>query len=224
MIYDDIASNLVAVGLRACGYFLISEADALPLSQGTLILVGQTADNWSIFQSSAEYVDGLNNPLDRYSRRVCSAIAEPYSGIVFMPSDGPPFLPFQNWAQRVEAVHFSQLGLLMHPVYGLWHAYRAAIALPIVLPLPSAVSTPQNKCDSCNKKCLSACPVHAFSKDFYDVNKCRTYLHDNPQSPCHYGCLARGSCPPGNVHRYGEEHRVFLMQQFGGASRLGKKL
>ena len=44
------------------------------------------------------------------------------------PFGGPPYWPFQRWAQRAEAVFPSPLGILIHPEYGLWHAYRAALA------------------------------------------------------------------------------------------------
>ena len=38
------------------------------------------------------------------------------------PFGGPPHFPFQQWARRAEPVHPSPIGLLIHPIYGLWHS------------------------------------------------------------------------------------------------------
>ena len=84
------------------------------------------------------------------------------------PMDRPIF-PFQRWAMKVEPVFPSPIGILIHPDYGLWHAYRAAICLHQAIPVPSRDDRP-SPCDSCaDKPCLSTCPVGAFSRDGYDV-------------------------------------------------------
>ena len=48
----------------------------------------------------------------------------------------PDMPPFQRWALRAEAVYASPLGILIHPEYGLWHAYRAALLFTERLALP----------------------------------------------------------------------------------------
>src|SRR5271166_4757675 len=78
---------------------------------------------------------------------------------------GPPHFPFQQWVRRAEPVHPSPLGLLIHPIYGLWHSYRGALAFPEALDVPALEVAP-SPCDSCAEKpCLGACPVGAFSLD-----------------------------------------------------------
>jgi len=44
--------------------------------------------------------------------------------------DGPPYHPFQQWADRAEALQPGEMLLRVRPAYGLWHAYRFALALP----------------------------------------------------------------------------------------------
>ena len=80
------------------------------------------------------------------------------------PSDRP-YLPFQQWAMRAEGLRPSPLGILMHPQYGLWHAYRGALLFDVEISIeaPRAVI---HLCDLCDgKPCLKACPVDAYSPD-----------------------------------------------------------
>ena len=49
----------------------------------------------------------------------------------------PPW-PFLTWARRGGAGHVSPLGLNIHPTYGLWHAYRAALLFPVEFDIPAA--------------------------------------------------------------------------------------
>lgn len=232
--YLSITQQLAAAGLTACGYFLRRADDDLAEQAAhiqSIIMVGQTTENWHYFEQSAEFHDHRPNPLDRYAFRVCQAIAADYRGQVFMPSDGPPFYPFQQWAQRADTVYPSALGLLIHPQYGLWHAYRAAIGLPLNLAANSVaansvtVDTLAAKsaakltapCQACDKPCLGACPVNAFSVQGYDVAACKNYLHTTPEAICHtQGCQARVACPVGKAHEYQPSHKRFLMQAFSG--------
>jgi hypothetical protein len=134
------------------------------------------------------------------------------------PFDGPPFLPFQRWAQKAEPVHPSPLGILIHPDWGLWHAYRGALAFAerIDLPLPDRRSSP---CESCaGKPCLTACPVGAFTSAAYDVPTCVTHISAPAGAECITGCLARRACPVGlGYHHIAEQarfhQRAFLAAQ-----------
>ena len=95
----------------------------------TIVLAGMAGrDGWSAFAASPEAADGADDPLDRWSRRVIEALARDLGAQALFPFGGPPFWPFQQWARRAEPVHPSPIGLLIHPVYGLWHSYRGALA------------------------------------------------------------------------------------------------
>ena len=70
------------------------------------------------------------------------------------------------------AGHVSPLGLNIHPTYGLWHAYRAALLFPVEFDIAQQ-SPGAHPCETCaDKPCLTACPVDAFDGTSYDVPAC----------------------------------------------------
>jgi hypothetical protein len=193
----------------------------------TIVLAGMAGrDGWGAVAASPEARDGLDHPLDRWSRRVIETLARELGGKALFPFGGPPFLPFQRWAQRAEPVHPSPIGLLIHPYYGLWHSYRGAIGLSeaLVVTEPAAVASP---CESCTGRwCLKTCPAGAFSEAGYDVAGCAGYLKSVAGADCmEMGCQARRACPVGADHAYGPEQAKFFMRAFlrgqGGRGRDG---
>jgi len=182
----------------------------------TIVLAGMVGrEGWNAFAASPEASDGFADPLDRWSRRLIESLARELGGKAFFPFGGPPFLPFQRWAQRAEPVHSSPIGLLIHPYYGLWHAYRGAIGFPEELAVPESAPVP-SPCESCTGRwCLKACPVGAFSEAGYDVAACAGHLRSAAGGDCmDFGCRARRACPVGADHAYGPEQASFLMRAF----------
>src|ERR1700688_2702417 len=83
---------------------------------GTLVLAGFTGNrNWRHFEDTGEACDGKPDPLDRWSLRVIGALALNLGATAMFPFIGPPWLPFQRWAQKAEPLHPSPLGMLIHP-------------------------------------------------------------------------------------------------------------
>jgi hypothetical protein len=159
----------------------------------------------------------VTNPLDRWSREVIEAAAAEFGARAAFPSDRP-YLPFQRWAAEAEGLKASPLGILIHPEYGLWHAYRGALLFDRALDLPPPVPRP-HPCDDCRAKpCLSACPVGAFDGESYDVATCRSHVNSGRGSAClSGGCLARHACPVGRAYAYGEPQQRFHMTAFAAA-------
>jgi hypothetical protein len=93
--------------------------------------------------------------------------------------------------------------MLMHPDFGLWHAYRGALALAEALPVPPRQERP-SPCASCaDKPCLSSCPVAAFTADGYDVTACAGHVAAAAGADClDLGCRARRACPVGRDYHY----------------------
>jgi hypothetical protein len=92
------------------------------VAAGTIVRVGNAAlAMWSAFRNARESAQS-QGPLDRWSRRVIGALAEQLGCEALFPFEGPPFMPFQRWAQRAETVFPSPLGMSIHPMFGLWHA------------------------------------------------------------------------------------------------------
>ncbi len=218
---DGLADRISALGLLPRGAFHPTPDDAVPpfadaAPVGTLLLLGWAGGrHWPAFAASPEAHDGAKHPLDRWSRRVVAALAAEFSAMPLYPFGGPPWLPFQRWAQRAEPVFPSPLGILIHPEWGLWHSYRGALALRAILPLPPRPAA-ANPCESCvERPCLSACPVGAFSGAGYDVAGCEAHIASPAGEQCvARGCLARRACPVGAMYRYEAEEAKFYMRNF----------
>ena len=88
------------------------------------------------------------DPIDRYTRRAVTSLAARFDAEALFPFGGPPWHPFQRWAIRAEALERSPLGVLIHPEYGLWHAYRAALLFreAVEVPEPAPAAGPCSRC------------------------------------------------------------------------------
>src|SRR5262245_19280390 len=94
-------------GLRLRGGFVPRIGDGLPALAGgqhaaVVWMVGQVgAECWAHFAASPFFGDGLADPMERWSRSIADSLAGPRGGLVLMPSEGPPWHPFQQWALRI---------------------------------------------------------------------------------------------------------------------------
>ena len=223
----DIANALAAHGLSLRGGWAPNGADTLPLlpngqRPGVVWMVGVIGSAfWPHFKASAFFSDGLRDPLDRWSRALGDALAARFGGVALYPFDGPPYHPFQRWADRAEATQSSAMMLRIHPEYGLWHAYRFALALPgsAEPPAPQAaapMAAATGLCASCSgQPCLQACPVQAYTGKTFVLQACADHLHGGQGQECmQAGCLARRACPVAPEQRYTPEHAAFHMQAF----------
>ncbi len=223
--HAGVCRAVEATGLAPRGGFHPTRADAVPAMAdgrevGTLVLVGVVGRGcWDAFQAAAESRQS-SNPLDRWSRRVVTELAAELGADALFPFGGPPFLPFLRWARRAEAVHPSPIGPLIHPDYGLWHAYRGALAFAQSIDLPPADQRPR-PCDTCaDKPCLTTCPVGAFSDRGYDVPACIGHIGGDRGGDClGGGCLARRACPVGVAYQYAPGQMAFHMRAFFAANR-----
>ena len=152
--------------------------------------------------------------MDEWTRVVVEALAEDLSAKALFPFDKPA-LPFLSWARLAGAGHTSPLGLNIHPTYGLWHAYRAALLFPVEFDLPR-ISAGAHPCEACvGKPCLGACPVQAFDGSTYNVAACGAHIKSVAGEDCmDGGCLARRACPVGQKFAYSKPHAQFHMRAF----------
>ncbi len=222
--FAAVTASVAAVGLTVRGGFHPTPEDRVPEGEDgapcrTLVLAGNVGPAmWTAFDRARQAEPDLRNaaaPLERWARGVIGELAARLGARPLYPFGGPPYQPFQRWAQRAEAVFLSPIGILIHPDYGLWHAYRGALAFaePIELPLPDGRPSP---CESCaDKPCLSTCPVAALTPGQYDVPACLAHITAEPGAECRTGsCLARRACPIGRDYTYAPDQAAFHMAAF----------
>ncbi|HSM41921.1 MAG TPA: ferredoxin [Afifellaceae bacterium] len=215
---DHLAAALRPHGLIPRGGFALTSDDGL--GEGTLVMVGNAGpDMWAAF---AQHAESGPDPLDRWTKRAIDPLAERFGAQAVYPFDRP-HPPFQRWAMRAEGLRASPLGILIHPDYGLWHAYRAALVVPGSVEGASADIQSRHPCDSCSEKpCLNACPVDAFTPGGYDVPACAAYLSSAAGESCKAeGCAARNACPVGPEFRYPEPQVRFHMAAFSRSVTAG---
>ena len=218
---EALQQDLSAEGLTWLGGFATTPEDTLPETTpgarpATLALVGNAGSAmWRAFQAAPEFAI-RPDPMNAWTRRVLTDIAQRHGAQVVFPFDGPPYWPFQQWALRAGGVSQSPLGLLVHGTYGPWLAYRGALLFDaaVALPAPEPASGP---CETCAEKpCLDACPAGALTRQSsYDVGACRGYVASDPEPDCAArGCLVRHACPFGRDYVYDPAQARFHMAAF----------
>ena len=219
MPLKDIETAIAPFGLIVRGAFHPDSEDGAPIGAATLVLVGNAGpDMWRAFERGRR---GEADPLDSWCRRGLSEVAADLEAVALFPFDGPPWLPFLTWAMRADAVFPSPIGPLIHRTYGLWHAYRGALAFATRLDLPVAAVTHASPCDTCaDKPCLAACPVDAFATGVYDVPACADFVAAPAGAGClERGCAARRACPIAPDYVYAPVQAHHHMHHFLMANR-----
>lgn len=198
----------------------LSPSGALHLTPGelpgqqTLVLLSPAEPGfWAYFTATPEYRDGARDPMNRWSTRIISAMAQTLGATPLFPFSGPPWQPFTDWARRSARAWPSPVGLLVHDAAGLMISYRGALAFPDRFSLPPPGARP---CDTCaGQPCRSACPVDALSGAGYDVAACHSFLDTEAGRDClDKGCRARRFCPVSETYGRRPEQSAFHMQSF----------
>ncbi|AHD08137.1 hypothetical protein [Phaeobacter gallaeciensis] len=172
--------------------------DAAPSTQhGTLILLGTAPSFWTHFGGSPEAQDGATDPVDRWSRRVITALAAAWQATPAFPFTGPPYAPFVDWALATGRCFTSPSQMLVHDRYGMMISFRGALyfTTPFDLPPPPRAEAPCLTCDT--RPCVTTCPVAALNDGGpYDLEACHDHLDSPEGTSClSAGCLARRACP-----------------------------
>ncbi len=221
MRYEDVQAAFEGTGLICRGGFRPVAADGVPGighdADAAVVVVGNAgSEMWRCFAgaTSQEQREDEADPLNGWTTSVVTPIAARLGARACFPFDRP-YLPFQRWAMKADAVWQSPLGPLIHPQFGLWHAYRAALVFTpgFSLPAPPELGNPCNDCE--DRPCLTSCPVAAYSADRYDVPACIAHIGTPDGQNCiDHHCLARRACPVGRDSRYSPPHAAFHMSKF----------
>lgn len=204
-----------AAQLDILGAFHPSPDDLPPRGCKTLVLLGpREPDFWATFTRSPEWQDGAADPMDRWSTRVISALAQDTNAQPLFPFGGAPFQPFFRWALASGHAWQSPVSLLVHAQAGLMVSYRGALAFSQHLDLPTPPAAAP--CATCTAQpCRTACPSGALTGAGYDLPKCHEYL-DTPDGDAHLtrGCNVRRACPTSQSYGRVEEQSAYHMSIF----------
>ncbi|MEM7429974.1 MAG: hypothetical protein AAF441_28230 [Pseudomonadota bacterium] len=212
MTFAELCHAVEEASFTVLGACAPGAGDPVPAGCKTLVLIGNAGPAmWRRFVRERAKPD---TTMDSWTEGVLAELAHQLGCTVLFPFAKPP-LPFLTWAQKAKAGFVSPLGMNIHPDYGLWHAFRGALAVPAALDLPDPDGRP-SPCDACTQRaCLSTCPVGAFDGRSYDVDRCAAHIATPAGADClNRGCRARLACPAGADYRYLPEQAHFHMSAF----------
>ena len=209
---ERLEKALILLGMFIRGGFYITDKNKGRASGKTMLLIGNAGSQmFDVMQTEA---CNDTHPMDRWTEEKLTKLALMLKADVLFPFGDPPWHPFQQWAGLAEEVYPSPIQMLIHPEYGLWHAYRAAFVFDEKLELP-APTLSVHPCDGCARPCREACPVNAFTDAGFDIDACATHIQTKAGIDCRQnGCLARRACPVGVDYKYHPAHATFHMEAF----------
>lgn len=196
--YHRILAVLRRHGLMVYGGIHPERVPVPGVANGTLLLIGTASTFWDKFSAAPEGPDTSPDPIDRYSTRVLTALAEQLQAInVYFPFGEPPYAPFVAWALASGRAFTSPSQMLVHDEVGMLISYRGALHFDEIFALPTPRYA-RSPCETCvARPCLSTCPTHALvDAGPYKLAACHDHL-DTPQgAECMAsGCIARRACP-----------------------------
>ena len=156
------------------------------------------------------------NPLDDFTHEVVEReLAAPLrarctrSVTVYPFVSGAPTLNFMELGKLAGLGGPSLVGVLVHPTYGPWIAFRAALLLEEMLDSPGEAAG-FDPCPGCAvRSCIDACPVGAVSfPQGWNVRACLTHRVEN-EPDCAERCHARVACVLGPEHRYPDDELAY---------------
>ena len=203
MTYGDLLSAAQSYNLTIFG--------SLAGDAGSIILLGPHEPGyWPVLFASTEWQDGGPDPVDRWSHRVISPLAqETGSKPHFLFGEHPA--KFLTWALASDRAWQSPVGMLVQAEAGLLVSYRDAFELNYVISDRPSEST----CPSCAQPCPQACSVGALNDESYNVDACWSSMCEDPEQRClTAGCLARRACPVSAAYPRQAAHSVYHMRQF----------
>jgi hypothetical protein len=132
---------------------------------------------------------------------------------------GGPSLNFIELAKVTGLGGPSIIGVVLHPTYGPWMAFRAALIIDVELDLPGG-AIGFDPCPTCvPRSCIAACPATAVAFPAgWDIPKCLTHRVE-VEADCAPRCHARVACVVGPEHRYPDDELAYHHGRALGAMR-----
>ncbi len=165
----------------------VSRASAIDPAARSIVVIGNGGGAlWTALKAHASRSPGWwnrENPLDDFTREVVERdLATPIreSGLrcttVYPFMNDARILSFIELGKVAGIAGPSILGVTVHPIYGPWIAFRAALLLAEELDSPGD-ALGFDPCPQCTARtCIPACPASAVSiASGWDIPKCLTH-------------------------------------------------
>lgn len=216
----ELRAALAPDGLNLVGAAAVAEYDSLLASEHALarrfpeavtaIVVGNGGGAfWRAFRAACAGSPALAadpDPLDRFTEACVDQAVRRVAGGVSCRV----LYPFRFASEPVSFLRLAavaglgtagRVGVLLHPEYGPWIAFRAAVLVPFAVDAPRPAEG-FDPCPGCvERACMPACPAGAVSDDGWDIPRCAAYRAREADG-CAAGCHARVACVIGRAHRY----------------------
>lgn len=214
--------NLIAA-VPAARYDAIAppsmRAQALAPAAKSIVVIGNGGGAfWHAFTTYADAHPGWRDrthPLDDFTRELIANQIVPVltgQGVACTPAYpfiGEGTLSFLGLGKLAGLGGPSILGVLIHPAYGPWIAFRAALLLDVALDQPGEAAD-FDPCPQClTRTCITACPASAVSFPAgWDIPGCLTHRVE-VEADCASQCHARVACVIGPNHRYPDDELAY---------------
>jgi len=175
-------------------------------------------DFWQKFKAHAAENPGWwdrEDPLDDFTRDIIDKeIVTPIrrldlSCTAVYPFGSPPTLNFMQLAMLAGLASRSIIGVVVHPLFGPWIAFRAALLLDCELDNLGDASG-FDPCPTCRTRaCIAACPASAVSyPSGWDIPRCLSHRVE-AYPDCATQCHARVACVLSPEHRYPDDELAY---------------
>ncbi len=216
----------VAPALRTAAF----DSPDSPSPARSIIVVGNGGRAfWSAFSDFADRHPGWReraNPLDDFTREIVEGEVAPavrdagaQCRTVYPFMHAGPTLNFIELAKLAGLGGPSLIGVVVHPIYGPWIAFRAALIVDIALDSPGP-ALGFDPCPECvPRSCISACPAAAIAYPAgWDIPQCLTHRVET-EADCAPRCHARAGCVLGPQHRYADDELAYHQRRALAAMR-----
>ena len=195
-------------------------AAPMDVSAKSIVVIGNGGGAlWAALSDHANRNPGWWNrehPLDDFTRTIVEREIAPVVRdtsarftVVYPFMQGKITLNFVALGKAAGLAGPSILGVLVHPKFGPWMAFRAAILIDVQLD-EAGEAREFDPCPSCTARtCIAACPTSAVAfPSGWDIPRCLTYRIE-AEADCTPRCHARAACVIGPEHRYPDDELAY---------------
>jgi len=194
-------------------------AAADPAARSIIVIANGGSAFWNAFKTHAAAHPGWReraNPLDDFTRVVVEETLMPAvraRGVRCTPVypflAGRSVLNFMELGKRAGLAGPSIVGVVVHPIYGPWIAFRTALLVDTLVDAPAS-ALGFDPCPTCvTRDCMVACPAQAVTYPAgWDIPRCLTYRVER-EVECAPRCAARAACVLGPDHRYPDDELAY---------------